>query len=300
MSKLSQIYKEIKPSIVAIVGRVTTDRDFPPIIGTGFIAREDGLIFTNDHVIKAINHLPRRKGAKPTEWPATVLMFRLDPAKGMYTIPLNIVGLHHVASMSHSGNYYGPQIPDIGVIRVDINGLPSLKIAKKINLEEGDEIATSGFPMGTNTLKAPGWVHQLSPTLQKGIISTFLPFVCEAPHALMLDLVTEGGASGSPVFNIENGEVIGMIYAGLLESRYLTSSENSDGILVYKNSTSHTLAIPCNFLNLVLDSLEKDPSFKAQTIKYTSLEEILKTWEAKERTPKGPMFDDSEICEVEE
>ena len=53
MEKFSKIYQKIKPSIVAIASKVSRNPELPDIIGTGFIARSDGVIITNDHVIKS-------------------------------------------------------------------------------------------------------------------------------------------------------------------------------------------------------------------------------------------------------
>src|SRR5260370_8790405 len=69
------------------------------------------------------------------------------------------------------------------------------------------------------TLTAPGWIHQVTPTLQRGIISAVLPFTCTTPHAYAINVMVQGGASGSPVFLSESGEVIGVLYAGLNDPR---------------------------------------------------------------------------------
>jgi len=58
-----KIYPTLKPSIVAIASKVFSNPEFPDIIGTGFVAREDGIIFTNNHVVQAISKLPRLKVA---------------------------------------------------------------------------------------------------------------------------------------------------------------------------------------------------------------------------------------------
>ena len=192
---LASAYKIIRPSVVAIAARGSTRPDFPLIIGTGVIVDADGYILTNDHVLEALVRLPRRPGAPPEEWPGMVLLFHLIPEKGMATIPLEIVGVAKLGMNPVPENYYGGQ-PDLGIIHVgQVKGLPAAKIGPA-DLPVGSDIGILGFPMGTDTLAAPGWIHQVTPTLQRGIISAQLPYECEAPHELMIDAVIEGGASG--------------------------------------------------------------------------------------------------------
>ncbi len=93
---LVESYEKVKPSIVAIVSKIGSDPSFPEIIGTGFIAREDGIIMTCKHVIDLINKLPRPKNMSPDEWPVMILLFRLA-AEGMQVIPLSVVGAGLVA-----------------------------------------------------------------------------------------------------------------------------------------------------------------------------------------------------------
>ena len=106
---------------------------------------------------------------------------------------------------------------------------------------------------------APGWIHQLSPILQKGIISAILPMVCDYPHGIMIDIVTEGGASGSPIFNVETGEVIAMLYGGLFDTHILKNRMDEDNLLQYRNTTSHTLAIPCWRLHSIFKLIDTLP-----------------------------------------
>jgi S1-C subfamily serine protease len=58
----------------------------------------------------------------------------------------------------------------------------------------------------------------------------------------MLDVLIQGGSSGSPVFDPDSGEVVGVIYGGLFEERAMAG----EGLLVYRNPTSHTFAVPAN------------------------------------------------------
>jgi len=287
MKNFSEIYKKVKPSIIAIASKISTNPDFPDIIGTGFVVKSDGVILTNDHIIKCLNKLPRQKDMKKTEWPAFVIYFHWIADKGMALIPLEIQGVGILGRTQQVEGYnYGPKIPDLGFIRVNIKDLPCVKIAEKFNLNEGDEIIVSGFPMGTATLRAPGWLHQLSPTLQAGLISAILPFPCENPHAILLDIMTQGGSSGSPVFNSINGEVIGIVYAGLIDVK---SIKGGSGLLIYQTDTSLTLAIPANIVSAIYRKIDEVPEYReANTSEYETIESFISKRGYEISPPKMP------------
>jgi len=70
----------------------------------------------------------------------------------------------------------------------------------------GREIGTAGFPMGTDALvffaegESLPRLRQVSTTLRRGIIASLLPYDFPNPHGFTIDVMTQGGASGSPVF----------------------------------------------------------------------------------------------------
>jgi hypothetical protein len=98
---------------------------------------------------------------------------------------------------------------------VKAKGLPRVELEGNTDkLVEGVEVGTIGYPMGTDALRAPGWVNQFGPFLQRGIIGAILPTRCKAPHSFVINLVSLGGASGSPVFLAESGHVIGVLQFG--------------------------------------------------------------------------------------
>src|SRR5260370_38364128 len=102
--------------------------------------------------------------------------------------------------------------------------------------------------MGTPALTAPGSVHQLSPFLQRGIISAVLPFPCQAPHSFVINLMRLGGASGSPVFLTDSPRVIGILNAGLLDAA-LTVGQGQNGpaaIGVTQTPTNFSYVVPAN------------------------------------------------------
>ncbi len=284
---LIEAYEKIKPSIVAFIPmfypvyrKDEPIPEFPPIFGTGFII-DDGLVVTNDHVVKVISKLPKPPDCPPDLWPVQCLLWHYIPQKGLATVRLDVIGVINISHMEHGEAYYGPSKPDLSFVQVKMKNLPKANV--KYNLEEikdGRGIATAGFPMGTETLMAPGYLHQLTPTLQKGIISAILPFQCESPHALMINVMVQGGASGSPVFLPETGDVIGVVYAGLNEKRKTKSGlpskiqkeieqlEPSLHRHLFDVPTNISYVVPAHYIEKLLKSIkeEKVLVFPADTL----------------------------------
>ena len=293
LNQLSSIYPSIKGAVVAICLKVSKRPEFPPILGSGFIVREDGLIFTCDHVVKAIEKLVGIGGLPRQEWPAEVMLFQNIPGKGMGIVPMEIKGVILTQLFKPKGGWYGEDIPDIGIIRADFKGLPTMKMASEVVINEGDMVAVSGFPMGENVLIAPGWLHQITPTLQTGVVSAILPFPCPSPHAFLLDVMCKGGSSGSPVFNIETGEVLGMVYGGLPEKKIMRGESNT--VLIYENASSLTLAIPSSFLKTMLARVDEVPGFKEHKVEdqkdlQSWLKEVTESGEDILAPPRVPML----------
>jgi hypothetical protein len=112
---------------------------------------------------------------------------------------------------------FGQVNPDFAFAEIDLQGLPSLDISAESNpIEAGSEIVTIGFPMGEQYLSpySTDAVSQISPFARHGIISSVLPCECENPHGFSIDVLSEGGASGSPIFLAEEGTVVGILHAG--------------------------------------------------------------------------------------
>lgn len=212
---LISAYKSVKDSIVAFTMKyipVVKEGEppplFPPIFGTGFVIREDGLIATNAHVAEVFKQLP-------TPWPVRGLLFKFVNRR-MHQIPLEIIKVSDSLEFIAGENYYGPKEgPDLAFVQVRAKGLSTVEIDGDMFIEEGMEVATAGFPLGEITLIAPGYFHQATPTLQRGIVSAVLPFSCKTPHSFMVNIMAQPGSSGSPVFSCENGKVLGVLYAGL-------------------------------------------------------------------------------------
>lgn len=284
-------YQKIKPAIVAIVSSISQQPDMPDIIGTGFIVQEDGVIVTNNHVINAIKELPRRKNAPNDELPIKVMYLQNIPDKGMITVYFDVEGVGTLSRKEPiQGVHYGSDIPDVGFIFVKVRGLPIVEMETTFNLKEGDEVYISGFPMGTRTLRAPGWVHQINPVLQKGIVGAIQPFPCSHPHGLLIDAMTQGGSSGSPIFNSDTGKVEALLYGGLIERDVIRVSP--EVVLPYTYGTSLTLSIPAYIISDLLKegllSKMTGETKERDTSQHPTLEHLLASQEAVVLNPKKP------------
>ena len=288
MPDLRDVYRRVRRSVVAFIPRAVPVKrpgarpSFFPIVGTGFVVGSDGILATNHHVLELASKLPRPPGSPPGEWPFVGLMFA-ECERGFVEVPLDVIGLVTIEDMMPGQAYYGPKRPDIGLVRVRRRGLPALDIDAEMLIEEGVELATAGFPMGTAALTAPGWLHQLCPTLQKGIVSSVMPFPCKAPHAFTLNVMVQGGASGSPVFHPETGAVHGVVYGSLMDA---TKTDGGDFVEL---PTNISYAVPAHLLQaLVKNASAKLPEPPPDTPDLDGdLERALREGDYQELTPES-------------
>jgi serine protease Do len=134
--------------------------------GSGFIVSADGLILTNAHVVKDAKEVTVRL-ADRREYAAKVL--GSDPAT------------------------------DIAVLRVDAQGLPTVRLGDPASLQVGDPVLAIGAPYG------------LEQTATSGIVSAkgrSLPGDAAVPF-IQTDAAVNPGNSGGPLFDAA-GNVVGI------------------------------------------------------------------------------------------
>jgi hypothetical protein len=204
---LSDAFMAVRPAVVAfmpsVIQRNPQERgDMFPIVGTGVIL-DDGLIATNAHVVEALLKLPRPPNFPKNKFPFVAVLFHwVKPGdnaaisqESVAEIPLEVFGIFSVEGMIPRGKgvYYGPEKPDFNIVHVRAKGLPKVELeARTDRLIEGAEVGTIGYPMGTSALRAPGWLHQFGPFLQRGIISAILPTRGKSPHSFVINLMSMG------------------------------------------------------------------------------------------------------------
>lgn len=258
---LTEAYKELRKSIVAFSPKCFLSRtekpEYPPILGTGFIIREDGLIATNSHVVKAFKKVLQPPNAAQNEWPVYVLLY-VFTEEGLAEIRLDVLGVFEPQKFVSKGVYYGPKKgPDLAYLQVKAKALPTVDIDSSTLVEEGMEVATAGYPMGEDILLAPGHLDRIGPTLQRGIISAVHPFPSSSPHRYSVNIMVQGGASGSPVFLSDTGKVIGVISDSIFDLQYDCNNRNH----WHRVPINISYAVPSHYIiNFMKDFAGKSPS----------------------------------------
>ncbi|HKP02787.1 MAG TPA: serine protease [Chthoniobacterales bacterium] len=220
-SNLPETFSRVRKSIVAFATAWATIAEgenpplLPKIIGTGFIVDERGIVITNRHVVEALDKLPRMKDCLTR---FAMVFTEITSVGTQQTMAAGIVPLKRrfvATTVETPHTYYGELAADLAIIQLAVRDVPALHVANdEWRIRAGMPIATAGFPLGTDPLAIFGNVNQVTPTLRHGIVSGVFPFEVPHAHGFTIDIMSQGGASGSPVFDPENGDVLGVIHAG--------------------------------------------------------------------------------------
>jgi len=252
--KLEETYPVIKKGIVAFVPAYVAPGDkkegyrFPPILGTGIAIRHDGLVATNHHVVTSFADVWRPSGIGPDEWGIdAMLLYPTD--RGIIDIRIPVAGVINIAS---HGRSYSPKIPDLSLVRIMANDLTPIIIPEDKNIIEGMEIATAGYSMGRRALDGPLGLHQVTPTLQRGIISAVLPYPSQKPNSFSVNIMSNSGGSGSPVFFVDSGELAGILFSTLNDVGYTRQNDE------YLIPTTISYAVPFHYIASALSKIKED------------------------------------------
>lgn len=135
-------------------------------LGSGFIISTDGYILTNHHVIAGADEVIVRM-ANRKEYVAT------------------IIG--------------SDEASDVALLKVEDEGLPTLKIGDSDDLKVGEWVLAIGSPFGFDATVTAGIVSAKGRSLPS---DNYVPFI-------QTDVAINPGNSGGPLFNLD-GEVVGI------------------------------------------------------------------------------------------
>lgn len=158
----SEFFKRLQPNQADLVEPGGDEYNF----GSGFLISSDGYILTNTHVLSGMNSIK------------VVLNNRRE-----YTARL-------VGSDTQT---------DIALLKIDAQGLPTVKIGDPKTLRVGEWVAAIGAPFGFDNSVTAGIVSAKGRSLPN---ENYTPFI-------QTDVAINPGNSGGPLFNLR-GQVVGV------------------------------------------------------------------------------------------
>ena len=229
--ELSTLIQKVRTGIVAVGTYRFNTKPTIRFSGTGFAIANGNRIVTNYHVVAPI---------KKNNSLFNLRVFHKNlPTKGIKAIILAEDKFH-----------------DLAILQIEGIGLTPLPMEKKQRVEEGHRVAFTGYPIGL--------ILGLHPTTHIGIISAIAPIILPSPTAkiingslikhlkepfdiFQIDAVAYPGNSGSPVYRLATGEVVGVINMVFIKSK-------KEHIL--KDPTGITYAIPVEFVHKLNRSIQ--------------------------------------------
>lgn len=221
--------KRVQPSVVGIgtVNPIASPKS--QLMGTGFVITDGLHIVTNHHVLP-IQLEPKEeivvfigKGKKPEVRRATIV--------------------------KKSALY------DLAILKISGKPLKSFKLGASPMIDEGTEIAFTGFPIGA--------VLGLYPATHQGLISSLTPLASPMPNSKLLeithikrlrdpflvyqlDATAYPGNSGSPIYDKKTGIVYGVINQVFVKEGKESALSKPSGI---------SYAIPVKYLHKMLKEI---------------------------------------------
>jgi S1-C subfamily serine protease len=225
---LADTLEKIKPTIVGIGIHTPTGRPQNVIQGSGFVIGNGHYVVTNQHVL-------------PKE---------LDEEK--LQVMAVFVGTGNSAEVRLAKIIDVDEYHDLAILKISGQALPAIKLANDSYQREGSYVGFTGFPIGS--------ILGLYPVTHRGIISAITPMIVPVEDArqitikmlkrmrdpylvYQLDATAYPGNSGSAMYNIENGNVIGIINKVFVQESKEAVIEHPSGI---------TYAIPVKYLRALL------------------------------------------------
>ena len=233
MTGLPDLIDQVKPSIV-VVGTYATNRN-PAFVmrGTGFVVGDGTLVATNEHVLPEI----------------------LDAASGETVMILTVAG-QAGARDRQARRVATDKMHDLALLRIDGAPLRPLSLHDKGLVREGQIVAYTGFPIGG----ALGY----TPVTHRAMISAITPVVLPTARAsqlnekliarvrsgtfdvYQLDGTAYPGNSGGPMFEVDKGEVVGIVNMVFVKGAKESALSKPSGI---------SFAVPVSHLQILLREL---------------------------------------------
>lgn len=217
----------IKPSIVAIATYQKLRSPALQIRGSGFVVGDGQSVATNQHVL-------------PESLAADEQMVVVVPG-----MPMRVLEAEAGAT---------DRDHDLALLRIQAP-IPALRLDAQDDVRDGQEIFFTGFPIGGALGTAATVTHRgivsasLTPMALPGgnvrqINAAAIRQLRNGPLKIyQLDATAYPGSSGSPLFDADSGEVIGIVNSGFVKASKEAALSSPSGI---------TFAIPVRYLRELL------------------------------------------------
>lgn len=172
------------------------------IVGTGFLA-QPRRILTCAHVVDDLEREMKKKRI-PVEQRGVQFVYPLE--SGNWGIAVRPFG--------EEERFAEPDVAMLTMQGASVPVTPTTIAGADYKPAVGDEIAICGYAHGSILLRRGKTIDRFGPLLLPGWISALSPFDVPRPGLLLLSLVAARCASGSPVFQRETGQVIGVLVEG--------------------------------------------------------------------------------------
>jgi hypothetical protein len=191
-----------------------------------------------------------------------------------------IVSVGILSGFTSDSDWYGEARPDVAFVQFGIRETPCLNLATSdFYLRPGMSIATAGFPMGNLPLTFMGKVNQVTPFIRRGIVSSVYPFSIPQPHGFTIDIMQQGGSSGSPIFYGDDPTVVGMMASILREPMPVLLDGKTGTILA---PTNFSIAVSAHMIALAFTSFLRSEYF-LDPMQFPAMGEWKKNHESSDR-----------------
>ncbi len=217
LANLPAAIDRIRPSVVA-VGTVEPTRNPQfQFLGTGFAVGDGTLIATNSHVAPVVTDPSRRE----------VVAIAVPQGGGDAIVREAVV-------VARDADH------DLALLKIQGPPVPPVRFGDSGQVREGQTYAFTGFPIGS--------VIGLYPTTHRAMVSAVTPVTLPQANArtldaalvrrlrserfviFQLDATAYPGNSGSPIFNVDTGDVIAIVNMVFVKGGKESALTNPSGI----------------------------------------------------------------------
>lgn len=196
------------------LGLIDKNDNIRVVGGSGIVINPKGYFLTASHVLqklgeKRLELLDPKEGEEKLETWLSIISYIPRP-DGTFSLITNVIEKWIPFELEFDKLDF-----DIGMgwPKTKETDHPILKISKRLNFSPLEHVTMCGYPGGSTTLNPYGNITDLSlsPMIEIGTIGSLRPADDAPAHqGMLLNIVTTGGSSGSPIID-ENNEIIGIV-----------------------------------------------------------------------------------------